>query len=66
VQAEVVSRMAAPLTVKELALIEKLMQPASEVLQAMLDEATGDDAAAVSPRAASAPRSRRPAPARRG
>jgi len=61
VQAEVVSRMAATLTVKELALVEKLMQPASEVLQSMLDEAP-----AVSRRGASAPRSRRPAPARRG
>lgn len=38
VQAEVVSRMSATLTVKELALIEKLMAPASEVLKAMLDE----------------------------
>ncbi|HET7796024.1 MAG TPA: MarR family winged helix-turn-helix transcriptional regulator [Rhizobacter sp.] len=38
VQAEVVSRMAAPMTVKELDLVEKLMTPASEVLQAMLDE----------------------------
>jgi DNA-binding MarR family transcriptional regulator len=38
VQGDVVSRMAAPFTVKELDLVERLMQPVSEVLQAMLDE----------------------------
>lgn len=38
VQAEVVSAMAATLTVKELDLVERLMAPACEVLQAMLDE----------------------------
>ena len=36
VQAEVVSGMAATLTVKELALVERLMAPACEVLTAML------------------------------
>lgn len=38
VQAEVVSAMAATLTLKELALVEKLMAPACEVLEAMLAE----------------------------
>ena len=38
VQAEVVSAMAAPLTVKELDLVERLMAPACEVLSAMLAE----------------------------
>lgn len=38
VQGEVVSRMAAMGTVKDLALVERLMQSTCEVLQAMLDE----------------------------